>query len=393
MHRPDAIVAGSGPSALASAALLAREGVSTSLIGPEGWCAADARTIALMQPSIGILHQLGLWPDPLASLAQPLRRLRIIDDTGSGVSSPTVTFSAHELGLDEFGWNIPVALLTIALRDLCLSSGVSYRSGRIDTVAVAEDAVTARCDDNFILAASVIVAADGRESLVRRSLGIAAEEWTYEQTAIATTFAHSAPHDDLSIEHHRRAGPLTTVPLPYDRSGLVWMERPDVANELMHLDEDDFACELQAAIHGQLGRVFAMGARTTFAMRGLLATDFGGPRALLVGEAAHVVPPLGAQGLNMSFRDADAAAKLIGDACRKGRDPGAADLIRRYAEMRRRDVVPRQSIIHAMNLSLLSGFLPISAARAFGMAAIDQLAPLRKLAMNQGVGSYLAPSP
>jgi 2-octaprenyl-6-methoxyphenol hydroxylase len=392
MHRPDAIVAGSGPSALAAAALLARESVSTTLIGPQGTNESDPRTIALMQPSIGILHYLGLWPNPLARIAQPLRRLRIIDDTGSGVSSQTVTFSCDELGLDAFGWNIRVAPLTLALRDLCLSSGVSYRSGRIDSVAVAEDVVTVRCDDSSIFAASIIVAADGRESLVRRSLAIAAEEWTYEQTAIATTFAHSVPHDDLSIEHHRPAGPLTTVPLPHNRSGLVWMERPDVANELMHLDEGDFACELQAAIHGQLGRVLAIGTRAAFAMRGLLAPDFGGPRALLVGEAAHVVPPLGAQGLNMSFRDAAAAAKLIGDACRKGRDPGAGDLVRSYAEVRRRDVVPRQSIIHAINLSLLSGFLPISAARAFGMAAIDQLAPLRKLAMNQGVGSYPAPS-
>jgi 2-octaprenyl-6-methoxyphenol hydroxylase len=210
-------------------------------------------------------------------------------------------------------------------------------------------------------------------------------EWSYEQSAIATTFAHSAPHDDLSIEYHRPSGPLTTVPLPGNRSGLVWMELPERSGELMALNESEFACELQAATHGDLGRVFAVGNRTAFAMRGLIASNFGGPRVLLVGEAAHVVPPIGAQGLNISFRDAATAAELIGDARRKGADPGGAEVVRRYGELRRLDVVPRQNLIHAMNQSLLSGFAPFAVMRVLAMAAIDQIAPLRRFVMNEGL--------
>ena len=380
----DAIVAGSGPSALAVAALLAREGVATTLVGPQA-DRTDARTVALMQPSIRLLRHLGLWPDRLAGLAQPLRRLRIIDDTGGLVASPTVTFSAAELGLEAFGWNLPVAALTRALRDVCLTSGVACLAHAVESAAIADGTVSVLCGGGTRLSAPVVVAADGRESPVRKSLGIATDEWSYEQSAIATTFGHSIAHDDLSIEHHRPSGPLTTVPLPGDRSGLVWMELPERSDALMALDESRFACELQAATHGQLGRISAIGPRTAFAMRGLIASDFGGPRALLVGEAAHVVPPIGAQGLNMSFRDAATAAELVGEACRRGGDPGSAELVRRYGELRRRDVVPRQGFIHAVNQSLLSSFAPLSAMRALGMAAVDRIGPLRRLAMRQGI--------
>ena len=388
MQKADAIVAGTGPSALAAAALLARHDVPTALVGPQAGPGSDPRTIALMQPSIRLLCHLGLWQGKLQEVAQPLRRLRLIDDTGGALVSPTVTFSASELNLEEFGWNLPVAALTEALRDLCVSSGVSRITGLIETVAVADAAVSVSCSTGTEIAAQVMVAADGRGSFVRQALGIAMEEWSYEQSAIATTFEHSAAHEDLSIEYHRPAGPLTTVPLPGNHSGLVWMESPERADELMALSEREFACELQAATHGQLGRIFTVGDRTSFAMRGLIASDFGGPRALLVGEAAHMAPPIGAQGLNMSFRDAATAAELIGDARRKGADIGSAEVVQRYGELRRRDVLPRQSLIHAMNHSLLSGLLPFSALRVLGMAAIERIVPLRKLVMNQG----LAPS-
>ncbi|MDP9138050.1 MAG: FAD-dependent monooxygenase [Pseudomonadota bacterium] len=389
MQTTDVVVAGAGPSALVAAALLARQGLSAAIVGPQPHPDSDPRTIALMQPSIRLLCHLGLWQGKLLDVAQPLRRLRLIDDTGGTLTAPAITFSAAELNLEEFGWNLPVAALTQALRELCFTSGVTHITGRIDGLAEAGGAVSVRCrGSDTELAARIIVAADGRDSFVRQALGIAADEWSYEQSAIATTFGHSAAHEDQSIEYHRPSGPLTTVPLPDQRCGLVWMEAPERAGELMALSDEEFACELQAAMHGHLGRIFAVGRRHAFAMRGLLASEFGGPRALLVGEAAHVLPPIGAQGLNMSFRDAATAAELIGEAHRKGGDPGSAEVVRRYGELRRRDVLPRQGLIHAMNQSLLSRLLPISALRALGMAAIDRFGPLRKVVMNEG----LAPS-
>ena len=386
MQRMDAIVAGSGASALTAAALLAGQGLVTGLVGPAGR-ENDPRTVALMQPSIRLLRHLEIWPGKLAALGQPLRRLRIIDDTGSLLVSPTVTFSASELDLEAFGWNLPLSALCRGLAELCKLRGVSCLAGCIESVTVADGLVTVGCEGDAKVAAPILIAADGKESFVRRSLGIATKSWSYEQSAIAATFEHSLAHDDLSIEYHRPAGPLTTVPLPGHRSGLVWMETPERTGGLMAIDDCEFERELQAATHGQLGRIFAVGDRAVFPMSGLIASDFGGPRTLLVGEAAHVVPPIGAQGLNMSLRDAATAAELVSEARRNGLDPGGEDVLRRYGQLRRGDVLPRQEAIHYMNRSLLGGPVLLSALRVLGLTAIDQISPLREMTMSQGLGT------
>jgi 2-octaprenyl-6-methoxyphenol hydroxylase len=379
----DAIVAGAGPSGLVSAALLARDGWATALVGEEA-NSSDPRTIALMQPSIRLLCHLGVWPGELAVQGEPLRSLRIVDDTGEALSAPTLTFSAGELDLDAFGWNVPVAALTRALAEVC-SSGVARFMGRLETLVVETGGIRVTCSEGQTLAAPVIVGADGRNSFVRRTLEIATEEWSYDQAALATTFQHSQRHDGLSLEYHRPHGPFTTVPLPGHRSGIVWMERPQRIAELAALEEGEFAAELQAALHGQLGLISDLGTRTVFAIDGLLATQFGGPRTLLVGEAAHCVPPIGAQGLNMSLRDAAMAAELLGDARRAGLDPGGVEVLRHYGEVRRRDVMPRQHIIHAVNRSLLGRSLPFSAFRSLGLTLLDGIAPLRRLVMSEGL--------
>ncbi len=382
----DAIVVGSGPSALAAAALLARQGLAPALVGAAPSHEIDPRTVALMQPSIRLLSHLEIWPGRLSALAQPLRRLRIIDDTGSLLTSPTVTFSAGELNLEAFGWNLPLEALCQELHALCTQRGVSCIAGPIESFAVADGSVTVGRGVKAEIAAPVIIAADGKKSFVRQSLGVATHSWSYEQAAIAATFEHSLAHDDLSIEYHRAAGPLTTVPLPGRRSGLVWMETPERAGELMALDESEFRCELQAATHGRLGRILAVGNRSLFPMGGLIASEFGGPRTLLVGEAAHVVPPVGAQGLNMSLRDAATAAELIGDARRNGLDPGGGHVLHCYNQLRRRDVLPRQEVIHYMNRSFLGGSMLLSALRVLGFTAIDRISPLREMIMNEGLG-------
>jgi 2-octaprenyl-6-methoxyphenol hydroxylase len=202
--------------------------------------------------------------------------------------------------------------------------------------------------------------------------------------ALATRFSHSLPHRGLSTEYHRRAGPLTTVPLPGAVSGLVWLERPARARELLDMSAEAFAHELQAAIHGDLGLLTATVPRALIPMRGLLAEAFGFERVLLVGEAAHAVPPIGAQGLNMSFRDAATAAELLGEALRST-DAIPRALVAEYGRRRRQDVVPRQAVIHAFNRSLLSDFLPMRLARVAALSAVDRIAFLRRLAMSEGL--------
>ena len=381
MNGYDIVVAGGGPAGLAAAALVAQDGRRVALLTGAAIAAEDPRTVALMQPQIRLLAHLGVWPGDLQAQVSPLRRLHMVDDTGAAVRAPILTFDADEIGEPEFGWNIPLALLVPALTVRAVEAGA---------VIIATDVTAAREAGASIIVetgagpfeAGLAIAADGRKSVLRDAAGIRCDAWSYDQVAVATSFDHSGPHGGISTEFHRGAGPCTTVPLPGNRSSLVWMERPPRAAELMAMNDGDLAVEIQIATHGELGRVSAIGPRRAFPMQGLIARSFAARRTLLVGEAGHVVPPIGAQGLNMSLRDAAQAAELIaGNA-----DPGAPAVLHDYDLKRRRDVWPRQQMIHLMNRSLLSGLMPLEIARAIGLELLADFAPLRRYVMRRGLG-------
>lgn len=380
----DVIVTGAGPAGLSAACLLALDGRRVALVAKDQGDASDPRTVALMQPSIRLLMHLGLWPGQMKEATQPLRKLRLVDDTGSLFKAPTITFDPAELGEEAFGWNFPLGILIPALFDRARGLGVAFTGADAASVHTASDAVSVTTTDGQRLSARVAIAADGRNSLLRDAAGIRTNRWSYDQTALATSFDHSGPHDGISTEHHKKAGPFTTVPMPGNRSALVWMERPARAAELMALSDRDIAAEIQIGTHGVLGLISNVGPRRLFPMQGLVARDFAKNRIILVGEAAHVVPPIGAQGLNMSLRDAAQAADLM-----EGEDdPGAPFIMADYDARRRRDVQPRQQVIDLMNRSLLSGFMALETGRAAGMVLLAQFGPLRRAVMQYG----LAPS-
>jgi 2-octaprenyl-6-methoxyphenol hydroxylase len=380
----DVCIAGAGVSGLVAATLLAREDFRVAVVAPAPRADEDTRTVALMQPSVRLLRYLGAWPQ-LSEFAEPLRSLRIVDNTGDFLRAPTITFTASEVGLDAFGWNVPLHRLEAVLREACIRLGVRSIEGM--ALRVEQDAARASLvlQDGTTVDCRMVIAADGADSRIRASLGLRTQTWTYDQVALATRFSHTADHGGLSTEYHRAAGPLTTVPLPGRISGLVWLERPVRARELMAMPPHRFASELQAAMHGELGAITIAAPRASIPMRGLLASRFGDRRTLLVGEAAHAVPPIGAQGLNMSLRDAATAAELIADARRSGSDPGDGSLAEDYTRMRKADVVPRQSIIDGFNRSLLSTFAPLRLARVLALSAIDRVSYLRHLAMKEGL--------
>ena len=380
----DVIVAGAGPAGLAAACLLALDGRRVALVAKEQGDASDPRTVALMQPSIRLLMHLGIWPGRLKEATQPLRKLRLVDDTGSLFKAPAITFDPAELGEEAFGWNFPLGLLIPALFSRARELGVEFTGADSAAIQTYSDGVSVITAAGDRLGGRVAIAADGKNSVLREAAGIRTNRWAYDQTAIATSFGHSGPHDGISTEYHKGAGPFTTVPMPGNRSALVWMERPARAAELMALPDAEFAAEVQIGTHGELGRVSDIGPRRLFPMQGLVARDFAKNRVILIGEAAHVVPPIGAQGLNMSLRDAAQAADLMEGE----EDPGNAALLSAYDALRRRDVQPRQQVIDLMNRSLLSGFMAMETGRAAGLTLLSQFGPLRRAVMKYG----LAPS-
>jgi len=386
----DVVVVGGGPAGLSAACLLAEQDLSTAIVSPffpkpapQGQ--RDPRTIAMMQPSVRLMEHLGLWPQKLKDVSNPLNHLRLLDDSGNLLTGTEVLFNSEELSDQPFGWNMPLPDLSQALLDKAKNAAIDFYVDKALGAPLKNDGIELAMEKLGALKAKVIVASDGRASNLRKSAGIGMAEWFYDQVAIGAVFAHSGPHNDTSTECHKQDGPLTTVPMPDNHSSLVWMVRPERGKELMALSDKEFAGELQLELHGELGIISDVINRKSFPMQGLNAMTYARNRVILIGEAAHVVPPIGAQGLNMSLRDGAMAAELIGDAKAFGDDIGSDRLLAKYDIARRRDVWPRQKIIDLMNRSLLSKLPFVHDARALGLSMVNRIVPLRNKVMREGI--------
>ncbi|PSC03659.1 ubiquinone biosynthesis protein UbiH [Alsobacter soli] len=381
--RVDVAVAGGGAAGLAAAIALSRQGWDVAVIGPTA-PRRDGRTIALMDGSVRILQQIGVWP-ALEPLASPLVTLTIIDDTGALFRAPPTSFQAGELGLDAFGQNIEAAPLTAALAEAAdQRPGLSRIDDSAASLRTNPDKVVLSLKSGRRVEAALVVGADGRHSLVREAAGIRAREWSYTQTAVTAILAHERPHHDTSTEFHTREGPFTLVPMQGRRSSLVWLLAPEKAERVAALDDAAFAAAVEKQAQSILGAMRLDGPRGAVPMGGVTVDRFAGERSALVGEAAHVFPPIGAQGLNLGLRDVAALAKAVGPV---GGDPGAPDRLAAYDRARRIDVRSRTAAVDLLNRSLLSGFLPVDIARGLGLMALSSIGPLRRFAMRQGLGT------
>jgi 2-octaprenyl-6-methoxyphenol hydroxylase len=381
---PAAVVVGGGPAGLTAAISLAEGGVNTALVGLRP-AKADNRTTALLGGSVAALDTLGVW-SMCVEKAAPLRTMRIVDDTGRLWRAPEVKFSADEIGLDAFGHNIENRHLIDALAERARNlPALSIVEDEVVAVSSEADAVMVSLKGGKSLRGKIVAGADGRQSLCRAAAGITTDEHRYPQTAMTLCLSHSRPHHDTSTEFHTPSGPFTLVPLPGNRSSLVWVLDPTAADELADMDNAALADAIEKASHSILGKMQVEPGRGMFPLTVSTARRFVGDRIALVGEAAHVLPPIGAQGLNLGLRDAATIAELVVAAQRAGRDIGGADLTSRYDRMRRTDVGSRTFAIDLLNRSLLSDFLPVQGARGLGLYLLDRIGPLRRAVMREGV--------
>jgi 2-octaprenyl-6-methoxyphenol hydroxylase len=383
----DVAVIGGGPAGLAAAIALAQSGANTALIARSAPY-ADNRTTALLGGSVDLLQQLQVWPR-CEDKAAALRAMRLVDDTGRLIRAPEVRFSSDEIGLDAFGYNIENRLLMIALEDRAAElSGLARFDDEADTVTAEEAEIAVGTGRGEQLSARLVVGADGRQSLCREAAGIAVRRREFNQAALTFNIRHSRPHRDISTEFHTPQGPCVLVPLPGDRCSVVWVAAPKEAERLLALSDDELSEAVEKQSHSILGRIHVEPGRHLFPLAIEQPRQFSNARVALVGEAAHVVPPIGAQGLNMGLRDAADIADIVGQAVASGEDPGSPQVLKRYDRARRADVVSRTFAIDLANRSLLSDFLAVQGLRAAGLHLIGSFGPLRRLAMREG----LAPS-
>ncbi|MFE3837769.1 UbiH/UbiF family hydroxylase [Pseudogemmobacter sonorensis] len=391
----DILVSGGGVAGLTAAAAFGAAGFSVICVDPappvtaEAEAGADLRSTAFLQPSIPVLEAAGLWAR-LRPHAAELQIMRIADAGGDpGVARIVKDFDAADISDQPFGWNLPNWLLRREMvAQLAELPNVSFRPGKATSALLTrESEALVTLSDGERIAARLLVAADGRDSPMREALGIAVRRIHYGQKALAFAVTHEKPHGNVSTEVHRSGGPFTMVPLP-DRDGrpasaVVWMERGPEAARLAALPVPEFEAEMNLRACGILGRMRLASRRPVWPIISQVAERLSGERSALLAEAAHVVPPIGAQGLNMSLAD----LRALLDLARAEPDRlGDAAMLEAYHRARHGDIALRVKGIDLLNRASMMGAPALRNLRAGVLDTLYSLTPLRRGMMRAGLG-------
>ena len=391
----DILISGGGVAGLTAAAAFGAAGFSVICADPTPPVAdadapgADLRSTAFLQPALQVLRRAGLW-DRLAPHAAALQIMRIVD-AGGPADAPRLIkdFDAAEISDLPFGWNLPNWLLrremVARLADL---PAVDFRPGVATTTLLTRDsAALVGLSSGETVQAKLVIAADGRTSTMRQALGIPVKTLRYGQKALTFAVTHPIPHANVSTEVHRCGGPFTLVPLP-DRNGLpasavVWMDHGPEVQRLSALPVPEFEAAASLRSCHLLGPLTLASPRGSWPIISQIAARMIGKRVALMAEAAHVVPPIGAQGLNMSLADLACLLDLARD------DPagiGGANMLAAYAKARHPDIRARVLAVDALNRASMVGMPVLRDLRAAALNGIFALAPVRRGLMKAGLG-------
>ncbi len=382
----DVIIVGGGLAGLTMANALAGSNLEIALIAPATQI-PDGRSTALLAHSVDYLKTLGLW-EKLQSKAASMSTMRLIDNTSRLLRAPETTFKSMDIALPTFGYNI---LNTDLLDVLSINADEMRNLQRIEdkvSNVVENDLARVTLQNGKELTAKLVIGADGRRSYMRQCAqggkGIATRQWRYPQTAIVLNFEHTLPHEDASNEFHNSSGPFTTVPLYEGASSLVWVVRPEDETPIVQLPTRELEREIENQMHSILGKIKIISEIQSFPLGGMRTDKMAAGRIFLIGDAAHALPPIGAQGYNLGVRDIEVLAQLVSANVN---DPSA--IASRYNAKRRTDVDSRTLSVDLFNRSLLSAFVPIQMLRSGGIGALKTIAPLRNFAMREGVAPGL----
>jgi len=386
--RMDVVIIGGGLVGGPLACALAQSGLRVAVIDHEPADlqlapSYDGRASALALGPQRVLEQVGLWqfiePD-----AAPIKDIRVVD----GASPLFLHYDHRALGDDPFGWIVENRVMRYALtqRFVELPNLQLFAPVSVTDIRRESDAARLTLSNGQTLTAALVVAADGRRSPTRHSAGIGITSWGYDQTAIVCTIAHERPHRDVALEHFLPSGPFAILPLPGNRSSVVWSEKGALVPKIMAQSDDDFMVELSERFGRHLGQIRLEGPRFAYPLTLQLADAYTAPRLALIGDAAHGMHPVAGQGMNMGLRDVAALAEIVVTAHRLGQDIGAATVLDDYARWRRFDNLLMLALTDMVVRLFSNHVKPLAVARSLGLAAVQQLPGVKKFFMRHAMG-------
>ncbi len=388
----DLLIAGGGMVGLTLALALARGGMRVVLAEPMSELAMtdarfDGRVSALAFAAVRMLGQLGVWQG-LEAKAQPINDI-LVSDAGLGRNpSPfSLHFDHREIG-EPLGAIVENRDIRMALFEAARAEpNISLLTGTaVERLVVERACAIATLSSGVEVVATLVIAADGRDSPLREAQNIGTVGWDYGQTGIVTTVAHERAHEGVAYEHFLPSGPFAILPMTGNRSSLVWTERNEDAARMMQLDDAGFAEEIALRFGAHLGNTAPEGPRWAYPLRLQLARAYVAARFAIVGDAAHTIHPIAGQGFNLGLKDVAALAETVLDAARLGLDFGEEEVLKRYERWRRFDSFVLAAATDGVNRLFSNDIGPLRLARDLGLGIVDRLPPLRRFFMRHAGG-------
>ncbi|MET3927287.1 FAD-dependent monooxygenase [Devosia sp. 2618] len=385
----DVIIVGGGPVGLTLALALVQpaKGIRVALVDRRPLSVPrDARASAIAAGVRRVFEALGVWPQ-MAAAAQPITAMRITDSGEGDISRPLfLTFDGDVAPGEAFAHMVPNSVSGQVLLDAVADKISVLAPATITGLANETDGARLTLADGRVLSAPLVVAADGGQSALRQMAGIGVIAHDYKQTGLVTTIGHALPHDGVAYEHFRPAGPFASLPLPGNRSSLVWTERSADAPGFLAMDAATLAGEIEAVMGSTLGAVTVEEQLQGFPLRLQIARDFVSKRLALVGDAAHVVHPIAGQGLNLGLKDVAALAEVVVEAVRLGLDHGGDDVLERYQAWRRLDTASMAAMTDGLNRLFSNDVAPVRALRDFGLGLVERAGPIKSALIRTASG-------
>lgn len=395
---PDIIVIGAALNGLAAALALGGSRVKRPLNitmvdakDPRGFASSsfDGRASAITASARRMFEALGIW-EKVAHEAQAMAEIIVTDSVNPGDRRPVLLhFGADDMGGQPSAHMIENRHLYGAmLEEVLASSHITLTVGQTAShYTFGPGLAVVTLADGTALRAPLIVAADGRNSPAREAAGIKLIGWPYDQMGLVASVEHELPHHGRAEEHFTPSGPFAILPLPGNRSSLVWSERTGEAMRLAALDDDSFAAELRLRFGSHLGAVKMISGRHAYPLAMFIAESFAAERLALVGDAAHVLHPLAGLGFNLGLRDVAALADCVHDAAALGLDIGSTAVLDRYTQWRRFDTVATGAAMDGMNRLFANSNPLLTLLRRAGLLAVNRMGGLKSLFVKEASGA------